>query len=116
MEHESRRPVVLLVASLALLALLAVAALGGLAFMSTAVQRTDANTSVLRYNARRGDCIRDIQGGVDQQFRQDITDLLSDGRDPQKVAVIVRRMEAEAKVNYADTVKKKCPPTIQGGK
>lgn len=68
----------------------------------------------LEYNAVRGDCIRDVQGDYNRQLYADLADILNAGRDRDRFAVIVKRMEAKAKVNYADTVLQKCQPAVKG--
>lgn len=101
-------------ALLVILLVLTTATLAGVASMYVSVREARNNTALLRYNARRGDCIRDVQGDAEQQFRKDIADLLSAGRDPAKYEPFIARMQAAAQVNYADTVKKVCPPALKG--
>jgi len=66
----------------------------------------------LAYNARRGDCIRDIQGDAEQEFRTEIRLLfqVGDPPDPAKLKALLDRMQEQP--NYADTVKDKCPPAL----
>ena len=64
----------------------------------------------LRYSARRGDCIRDVQGDAEQEFRREISALFDAGRDPVKIDAVRRRMRSQP--NYAVTVLRKCPPAV----
>ena len=102
------------VALLIIIAVLTAATLAGVASMYGSVRDARNNTALLRYNSKRNDCIRDVQADAEQQFRKDIADLLAAGRDQTKYGPLVVRMQQEAKVNYAQTVKKVCPPALKG--
>lgn len=89
-------------------------AIGGLFYMGDAIDSTHTVVSTLQYNAVRGDCIREVTADADQQFRVDVTELIKLGSsNPTKSLALIDRMSAEAKINYADVVLKKCPPAIQ---
>lgn len=89
----------------------------------------DATSAVhtLQYNAKRGDCIRDIQGRHDQeardaekQFRVNITELITLGRmNGAESLRLLAAMTKAGKVpteNYADEVKAQCVPAVESAR
>lgn len=104
-----------LIVVLAAICVLSAIALGGIITMSSSLRATQQSATILRYNAVRGDCIREITANADQQFRRDITDLLEAGRDPAKFAAVRARMRTHVATNYADTAKRICPPALPDG-
>lgn len=105
-------------AVLVVLVVLTAATLGGVAAMYGSVQASRKNTSILRYNARRNDCIRRITADAEQDFRQDLTAFIAAGastteRDERTIATIVARMHDRANSNYADAVTRHCQPAIE---
>lgn len=80
-----------------------------------AVSNTQDVVETLQYGALRGDCIREITANAEQQFRFDLTALITIGRtNPAASKQLIDRMTKAAKVNYADVVLEKCPPAIKG--
>lgn len=73
--------------------------------------QVSAILATLQYNATRGDCIRDVQGDADEEFRREISALFDAGRDPVKIEAVRVRMRSQP--NYADTVKRVCPPATK---
>jgi hypothetical protein len=100
------------VALLVILLVLTTATLSGVASMYRSVNAARDNTALLRYNSRRADCIRDVQADADEEFRREIS-LFFDARfDPAKVDAVRERMRNQP--NWANTVKKVCPPAVDG--
>lgn len=103
-----------LVTLLAVLVVFATIALGGLVYMGRELDRTHSIATTLQYNAVRGDCIRRVTADAEQQFRVDLTTLITLGRsNPVAAKALIERMNNAAKVNYADVVLEVCPPAVK---
>lgn len=118
-EHgtHSRRSALIAGTILAILLLLAICSLYGIAYIAKGTNKSIENGDVLKYNALRGDCIRDVQASADQTFRVNIADLLgaSVNRNDPNVLALIKKTKHDAHVNVARQVRRLCPPAIQGG-
>lgn len=105
--HLTNRRLAVLIITIVIFGVLS---LGGLLVMGQNLDDTRSLITSLNYNASRGDCIRGVQADADQEFHRSISSLFDANRDPVKIEAIRKRMREQP--NWADTVERKCPPSL----